>query len=129
MEVMEQFYRSNVNGMVSLVSEDAVFVEAVGVPYTGTYKGREGVRELMRRITGPFKIDFQGKTRLFDAGENRVVAHIFPKMTSRRTGISVELEAIELYEVEDGLITSTNIFYKDPGALAALMRVDQVALA
>ena len=59
------------------------------------------------------------EAQLRDAGDC-VVVHAPSRFTSQATGVSVDMDVVELYFVAGGKITKTDVYYKEPEAIAAL---------
>jgi hypothetical protein len=57
--------------------------------------------------------------QFFDAGDF-VVVKATGRFTSHASGQSAVTELVELFTVRDGKLIDMDIYYKDPGAVAAL---------
>jgi hypothetical protein len=119
-ETVNTFYTGDLEQMSALIHPDAVFSEAVGLPYSGDYVGPQGFRDLMKKIRDGYKLEVEGRWQTIDAGEDRVLLLMEPRFTSRRSGAQATIRLSELYRVNDGLITGNDIFYKDPARIAGL---------
>jgi hypothetical protein len=102
-----------------LLHEDLVVHEAPGLPYGGEYHGPKGFFELLGKITSVLTID-QVETRLLEA-DDTVFSVSALGFISQVSDDRVDTDVVELFKVRDGLIVDLDIFYKDPGAITALM--------
>jgi ketosteroid isomerase-like protein len=107
-------------GARDVMADDFVVDEAGGLPYTGIFHGPDGHFQLVDTImdqmdlspVGPFQID------PVDGG---VACRFTLKFTRKDTGASHTMKLVEIYGVRDGKITSLDVFYKDPLAVARLL--------
>ena len=102
-----------------LLSDDYVIREPRALPYGGDYHGPAGFRDLVMRLIAVVEPAQIGEAELRDAGEY-VVVHAPSRFTSQASRESVEMDVVELYYVRDGKIVETDVYYKDPEAVARL---------
>lgn len=105
----------------ALLSPDLVIHEADGLPYAGTYRGRDALQQLHGIVMGHWQdpvIEFHAMT----AGDGHVVSLVTFHLTSRATGKSVAMPLAEVFRIEHGLVTEIRPFYFDPAGVGALDR-------
>jgi uncharacterized protein len=106
----------DLSGALGHLAPDVLIDEPAGLPYGGKHRGHEGFVALMQQMAEAVEFEVRGH-ELLDAGDT-VVAKIDAEFTPRGGSASVGVPVVELYGVRDGLITSCDVYYKDPGAVA-----------
>lgn len=105
----------------ALLSPDLAIHEAAGLPYAGTYRGRDALRRLHGIVMAHWQdpaIEFHAMT----AGDGHVVSLVTFHLTSRATGRRAAMPLAEMFRIEHGLVTEIRPFYFDPAAVGALDR-------
>lgn len=103
----------------ALLSPDLVINEAEGLPYAGTYRGRDALRRLHGIVMAHWQdpeIEFHAMT----AGDGHVVSLVTFHLTSRATGKRAAMPLAETFRIEQGRVTEIRPFYFDPAAIGAL---------
>lgn len=103
----------------ALLSPDLVIHEADGLPYAGTYCGRDALQRLHGIVMAHWQdpeIEFHAMT----AGDGHVVSLVTFHLTSRATGRRVGMPLAEMFRIEQGLVAEIRPFYFDPAAVGAL---------
>jgi uncharacterized protein len=103
-----------------LLHEDFVVHQADGVPFSGEYRGAQGLFDLMTKMRNVLEFT-PGPIVLQALGEDAVAARFRLTFTSRWSGRSVEMSLVEIYTMRDGLIIDLDVYYKDPLAVALLL--------
>jgi len=101
------FGNGDIEGMKKTVSSNTVWSYSgpKSIPYTGTYKGPEGVGQFVINIVSNVEIlDF--KTFEFISEGNNVVVTGYEKQKIKKNGQILEQKWVQVYKVENGLITS-----------------------
>jgi uncharacterized protein len=104
----------------SLLHDDFVVHEAGGLPFSGDYHGSDGFFELLNKMNDVLELTV-GPVTTDPLGDDAVVARFRLTFISRASGKSVEMSLVEIYTVRDGRIAELDVYYKDPGAVAALL--------
>lgn len=114
--------RGAVEEMTACLHEDIVVVQARGVPYEGTYHGRQGFLDMLDALMSRFEIG-QRNLVTHDAGDDGigVIVTFDVDFVARETGRTGSSGNVELYRFTDGLISHIDIYYKDAPAVAALV--------
>ncbi|OBF85669.1 hypothetical protein A5791_22330 [Mycobacterium sp. 852002-51163_SCH5372311] len=105
-----------------LLHDDFIVYEAGGLPYSGEYHGPDGFFELFAKMNEAMELA-PGETVQYFLTGDAVAIRGRLKFTARASGESVEMSLVEIYTVRDGLIAQLDVYYKDPSAVAALLRV------
>ena len=108
----------DLDGAFSVLHPDVTLREAEGLPYGGTYRGRDGVASLAEKTFAVFEQEFR-EIEFIDGGD-RVVARLDLVWTARATGKSFEVPIVDVYQFRDGLISDLDVYYKDSKAVAAV---------
>ncbi|KAA1379916.1 nuclear transport factor 2 family protein [Aeromicrobium fastidiosum] len=123
-ETIESFLRLvNSGDMVSaseLIHPDFDLVEQPGLPYAGEYHGRDGFLGLMEAAgrTWTRWVDAPYPYELAVEG-NRVFKEVRFTATAAATGVEIEMDFMEVFELEDGLIRRVRAYYWDPEGIRA----------
>ncbi len=68
---------------------------------------------------GPLLFETEAlKWELMDAGD-KVVLYMLVRLTSRRTGNSLDIPVVEIFAFRDGKITDDDVYYKDASLVAS----------
>lgn len=103
-------------GVLSLLADDAKFVQAEGLPFGGRFVGHAGFSEMAGRIVAAWP-GFAVKAEAFlSDGEDRVV------VVTQLSGQGLHMPMLELWTVRDGLVTQCQPFYFDTAAAARTAR-------
>lgn len=107
----------------ALVAADLVFSEAPNLPFGGDRTGPRGLADLLAAVSRDYRVRLAEPVvaALDDGPSGRVLVQVSGTIASRATGRSMPLDALDLYEVADGLITRVDVYYKDAAAVAALL--------
>lgn len=83
------------------------------------WRGREGSVEFVRTWTEEFEDWSIQVERWIDAGDDRVVALTHQSATGKGSGVPVELNLGQVYELENGRIARVSNYLGHAGALEA----------
>lgn len=111
--------RGELDDCLELVADGIVFSEAPSLPFGGDWAGKQGVRDLLAAIGRQYRVRL-GPPRVLGGGDGGVVVRMSGAITGRASGTQLPLDCLDLYQVEQGLITRVDVFYKDAAAVAAL---------
>jgi ketosteroid isomerase-like protein len=90
------------------------------LPWGGEYHGPDGFVELITTITSTVTLGMQGEMQLLDAGD-KVIVTAMGTFTSPSSGKTAVTPLVEVFQVRDGKLTDMDIYYKDPGAVSAVV--------
>ena len=115
---LDAFQRGDVDAALACLAPDSVIVEPDGLPFSGRFVGREGFMELLGALTSVFDAVVE-RTDVHEA-ESIVVGQISLTLTSKSSGKSLPVNAVELYTVVDDHIAVADVYYKEAAGIAAL---------
>lgn len=123
LEVVRSFTDSMRSGDIDacrrLVAEELVFSEAECLPFGGDWLGPSGFVDFLGAVGKDYRVRIADMALSEDG--DRVLARVSGTISSRATGRSLPLDAMDLYEVRDGLIVRVDVYYKDAAAVANLV--------
>jgi uncharacterized protein len=124
-EIVGRFFEAVLGGDVAtlkeLVHPDCVVHEPADLPYGGEYEGVDGLLSMFGAISEDFEFSVTGEPLLLDAGAGRVVVRIPATFVGKATGRTASFPIAEIYTIADGQIVDVDVFYKEPGAIRALL--------
>ena len=88
-----------------LVADDFEWIAPQPLEGKSVWRGREGFVEFLRIWTQEFEDWSLQFERLIDAGHDRVVALTHQSATGKGSGVPVELNLGQVYELKDGCVT------------------------
>jgi ketosteroid isomerase-like protein len=100
-------------------SDDYEWITDVPIEGRSVWRGREGFVEFMRAWTEDFEDWSFRVERWVDAGDDRVVALTHQSGTGKGSGVPVEFEGRQVYELADGRIARVRNYLSQAGALEA----------
>jgi ketosteroid isomerase-like protein len=103
-----------------LLDDDFVFREPRQLPYGGDHHGPGAVAAVFGQMLELAEVEIVGPIRFHETA-GPVVLRLTAAFTSRASGRRVEVDVVELYHVRDGRIVEGDVYYKDPGAVAATL--------
>ena len=110
-EMLTAFGKGDMEALKQTLSENTVWVYhgTEGIPYNGTYEGKEGVLKFITNImTNVDILDFQVSKLLAD--QNTVVVLGSEKQKIKSNGEVLEQKWVQVYTVENDLITRLEEF-------------------
>jgi hypothetical protein len=106
----------------SLIHPDLVFSEAPSLPFGGDYLGHDGFLALLSGVAKHYRVRLAEP--IVAAAGDRVLVRVSGTISSRLTSRTIPLDALDLYEVRDGLVARIDVYYKDAAAVTALCEPD-----
>ncbi len=118
--VIDAVTAMDVDALKALVHPDVEVIEPEGLPYGGIYRGADAFfNKLLPEIVGPFELGVEGTT-IF-SGDGAAASRMTAVYTSRRTGSTIRMPYVEVYDVVDGLVTKVDVYPQDVTALTHWM--------
>ena len=102
-----------------VMAADAEWVTAREIDGRTVWAGREEFVDFMRTWTEPFENWSVQIERLIDVDDDRVVALTHQSATGEESGVPVEMNLAQLYELKDGLIVRVTHYVTHADALEA----------
>jgi ketosteroid isomerase-like protein len=118
-EMYEAFNRGEYEKATAMLHEDVELHQAPEIPDSDSYRGREEfVRGLTRWLAG-FEPGFQYvPEEMFDA-DDRVLIRILLRARGRGSGVELEQEIFNVWEVRDGMPYRLWVFWQEEEARRA----------
>jgi ketosteroid isomerase-like protein len=101
------------------VADDYEWITDPPLDGRSVWRGREGFVEFMRTWTEDFEDWSIHVERWIDAGDDRVVALTHQSATGKGSGVPVELNLAQVYELEDGRMIRARNYLSHADALEA----------
>jgi hypothetical protein len=103
--------------MQKIISKDAIYSQAEGLPYGGTYIGFDGMVKMFTKAQAYFDLQIVGEPVFFTSpNPNEVIIHFTIKCKSKRSSNEITMPIAEYFELKDGLIIGIRPFYFDTKA-------------
>lgn len=116
------FKRGDFVSLEKLILKEAVYSQAEGLPYGGTYKGFQEWMEMFKKVPVYFDLQLASDPILHSDSQNKsVVASFTVKFKSKKTGKEFTMPIMELFELKDGKILLVKPFYFDTKKITDLM--------
>jgi ketosteroid isomerase-like protein len=123
-EVVEDLLKAletiDVEALKGAIDPNVEVIEPEGLPYGGVYQGADAFfTKLLPELAGPFELGVED-AKVFDGG-HAAAANMKVVFTSRRTGETIRMPYVEVYDVVAGLITKIDVYPQDVTALTEWM--------
>ena len=117
--VLDVFAKGDMGIVTTSFHPNLMVHEAASLPFGGQHKGLDAFADMLKSLGATYDIAVIDRD-LRSAGD-AVILHMDLTVTSRATGRSASLPAIEIYRFTDGLISDIDAFYKDTKAMVDLL--------
>ncbi len=117
--VLDVFAKGDMGIVTTSFHPNLMVHEAASLPFGGQHKGLDAFADMLKSLGATYDIAVTDRD-LRSAGD-AVILHMDLTVTSRATGRSASLPAIEIYRFTDGLISDIDAFYKDTKAMVDLL--------
>jgi ketosteroid isomerase-like protein len=114
------FAAGDIEAAMNCLDSKCLVDEAGGLPFSGTYVGPEGFLSLLDAMSAGLDASVVDKIEVLDAGD-WVVGRIGLTFVAKVSGDKLATTAVQIYQVRNGKIAEADVYYKDAGAVAALM--------
>ncbi|MDB5797715.1 MAG: nuclear transport factor 2 family protein [Paucimonas sp.] len=114
----EMFGQQDIEGLLSLYADDIEWVgyEEPEVPFSGTYRGKAGVRQFFADLAQALDVErFEAKQAIAEGDKVVVLGHAGWKV--RDSGELLDYDWVHVFDVKDGLVRRFQHF--DDGAQLA----------
>lgn len=106
-------------GALEHLTPGIVVSQPPGLPWSGEFRGTDGFQELLGKVFAAAEISIDDYT--VTGCDGMVVLRLTVTFTARATGAATQARVVELYEFDDGRISSVDVYHhQHPGALANL---------
>lgn len=109
--------------LASVLRPNAVYHQAEGLPYGGTYTGFEQWITMFQKAGSLFDMQIaEEPTYFYNSAKDRIVLGFVIRCTAKNSGKTITMHISEHFEVVDGKIASIRPFYFDTKAFAEFLR-------
>ena len=117
------FKTRDFNTMATIIEEDAVYNQAEGLPYGGTYKGFNEWTKMFAKSAELFDLQIEKEPAYFsDASKNEVIIYFTIKCKAKKSGKTLSMPISEHFDLKDGKITGIRPFYFDTKQFAEFLK-------
>ncbi|MCI9843490.1 nuclear transport factor 2 family protein [Flavobacterium pectinovorum] len=127
-KIVAQYYEClfktrDFNTMATLIEDGAIYNQAEGLPYSGTYKGFNEWTKMFAKSTEFFELEIEKEPVYFsDASKNEVIIYFTIKCKAKKSGKTLSMPISEHFDLKDGKITAIRPFYFDTKQFAEFLK-------
>ncbi|KAF2331939.1 nuclear transport factor 2 family protein [Flavobacterium daemonense] len=100
--------------MATLIEDGAVYTQATGLPYGGTYVGFQEWTTMFAKSAEFFELQIEKEPVYFsDATKNEVIIYFTINCKSKKSGKTLSMPISEHFDLKNGKITAIRPFYYD----------------
>jgi hypothetical protein len=108
------FKTSNFEAMSKIIAKDAIYSQAEGLPYGGTYIGFDQIMVMFGKAQTYFDLQIIGEPTYFISdNNNEVIIYFTIKCRSKKNGNEITMPISEYFDIKNGQIKSIRPFYFD----------------
>ncbi|WP_119789456.1 nuclear transport factor 2 family protein [Flavobacterium anhuiense] len=128
LKVAAKYYESlfktrDFDALATVVADGAVYNQAVGLPYGGTYTGFSEWTKMFTKSTEFFDLQIEKEPTYFsDASKNEVIIYFIMSCKSKKSGKTMSVPISEHIDLKDGKITDVRSFYYDTKQFAEFLK-------
>ncbi|SCY99372.1 SnoaL-like domain-containing protein [Flavobacterium anhuiense] len=128
LKVAAKYYESlfktrDFDAVATVVADGAVYNQAVGLPYGGTYTGFSEWTKMFTKSTEFFDLQIEKEPTYFsDASKNEVIIYFIMSCKSKKSGKTMSVPISEHIDLKDGKITDVRSFYYDTKQFAEFLK-------
>lgn len=128
LKVIAKYYESlfktrDFDALGALIADGAVYNQAVGLPYGGTYIGFSEWTKMFTKSTEFFDLQIEKEPVYFsDASKNEVIIYFTINCRSKKSGKTMSVPISEHFDLKDGKITAVRSFYYDTKTFAEFLK-------
>lgn len=128
LKVAAKYYESlfktrDFDAVATVVADGAVYNQAVGLPYGGTYTGFSEWTKMFTKSTEFFDLQIEKEPTYFsDASKNEVIICFIMSCKSKKSGKTMLVPISEHIDLKDGKITAVRSFYYDTKQFAEFLK-------
>jgi hypothetical protein len=127
-KVVAQYYEClfktrDFNTMAAIIEEGAIYSQAEGLPYGGTYTGFNEWTKMYTKSAYFFDLEIEKEPVYFsDASKNEVIIYFTIKCKAKKSGKTLSMPISEHFDLKNGKITAIRPFYFDTKQFAEFLR-------
>ena len=128
LKVIAKYYESlfktrDFDALGTLIADGAVYNQAVGLPYGGTYIGFSEWTKMFTKSAEFFDLQIEKEPVYFnDASKNEVIIYFTINCRSKKSGKTMSVPISEHFDLKDGKITAIRSFYYDTKTFAEFLK-------
>ena len=109
--------------MSAVIEDGAIYNQAEGLPYGGTYTGFTEWTKMFTKSAEFFSLEVEKEPTYFsDASKNEVIIYFTVKCTAKKSGKSLSMPISEHFDLKNGKITAIRPFYFDTKQFAEFLK-------
>ncbi|WP_343705669.1 nuclear transport factor 2 family protein [Flavobacterium sp.] len=120
----ESFFKTrDFDALAAVVADGAIYNQATGLPYGGTYVGFSEWTKMFTKSTEFFDLQIEKEPTYFsDASKNEVIIYFTISCKSKKSGKTMSVPISEHLDLKDGKITAVRPFYYDTKTFAEFLK-------
>ncbi|MCD0467830.1 nuclear transport factor 2 family protein [Flavobacterium sp. ENC] len=128
LKVVAQYYESlfktrDFTAMANLIQPGAIYYQAEGLPYGGTFTGFEEWTKMYAKSAEYFELQIEKEQVYFsDASKNEIIIYFTIKAKAKKSGKTLLMPVSEHIDLKDGKITAIRPFYYDTKQFAEFLK-------
>ena len=128
LKVIAKYYESlfktrDFDALGALIADGAVYNQAIGLPYGGTYIGFSEWTKMFTKSTEFFDLQIEKEpVYLSDGSKNEVIIYFTINCRSKKSGKTMSVPISEHFDLKDGKITAVRPFYYDTKTFAEFLK-------
>ncbi|WP_426486201.1 nuclear transport factor 2 family protein [Flavobacterium sp. 2] len=108
------FKTRDFDAMATLIEDGAVYTQATGLPYGGTFVGFAEWTKMFAKSAEFFDLQIEKEPTYFsDASKNEVIIYFTINCKSKKSGKNLSMPISEHFDLKNGKITAIRPFYYD----------------
>jgi glutaminase len=115
----EAFSSGDLDRFIALLADDFRSRQSDAVPWRGTYRGHQGVREMFGRVAEHAAATYE-PDEFIDGGDTIVVVGS-ARITPRTVGQSFDVRELHVWSVDGGQLRALDVFLNAPAPLLATL--------
>ncbi|OOV20342.1 nuclear transport factor 2 family protein [Flavobacterium sp. LM4] len=117
------FKTKDLNTIAALIDDDAIYNQAEGLPYGGTYKGFNEWTKMFAKSAEFFDFQIEKEPVYFsDASKKEVIIYFTINCKSKKSGKTLSMPISEHFDLKNGKITAIRPFYFDTKQFAEFLK-------
>ncbi|WP_294965498.1 nuclear transport factor 2 family protein [uncultured Flavobacterium sp.] len=128
LKVVAKYYESlfktkDFDALAAVVADGAVYNQAAGLPYGGTYTGFSEWTKMFAKSAEFFDLQIEKEPTYFsDASKNEVIIYFTMSCKSKKSGKTMSVPISEHFDLKDGKIIAVRPFYYDTKQFAEFLK-------
>lgn len=128
LKVVAKYYESlfkskDFDALAAVVADGAVYNQAAGLPYGGTYTGFSEWTKMFAKSAEFFDLQIEKEPTYFsDASKNEVIIYFTMSSKSKKSGKTMSVPISEHFDLKDGKIIAVKPFYYDTKQFAEFLK-------